>query len=203
MRITKDIRRLAFQTLYQLDARGGEHRDEVRAGQAGGWRLEAGGEGPSAGAAPALDDKSLDAAWALAEGAWEHRRFADEELAALAPDWPTSRLAAVDRAILRLAHFEMSPPAAGEPPRPFAPTPPKVVVNDAVNLAKEFSTDRAPAFINGLLDKVLRRVLAAIGGEEAAGEAHLGGEGADLAAEPVVEAPREAAPAAGEGHRPS
>src|SRR5690606_22923377 len=115
--------------------------------------------------------------WALAEGAWEHRRFADEELAALAPDWPTSRLAAVDRAILRLAHYEMSPPSppsadpgAPEPARPFAPTPPKVVVNDAVNLAKEFSTDRAPAFINGLLDKVLRRVLAE-GGEPVEGDA--------------------------------
>jgi N utilization substance protein B len=143
MRINKDIRRLAFQTLYQLDARNGEHRDEVRAQLAGGWKLEAADE-------HAADPKAIDAAWMLAEGAWEHRQAADEELALLAPDWPTSRLAAVDRAILRLAHYEMTAGAA-------LGSPPKVAVNDAINLAKEFSTDRAPAFINGLLGTRRRR----------------------------------------------
>lgn len=165
MRINKDIRRLAFQTLYQLDARNGEHRDEVRAQLATGWKLEAAEE-------DSVDTKAIDAAWMLAEGAWEHRQSADEELALLAPDWPTSRLAAVDRAILRLAHFEMSAGAS-------LGTPPKVAVNDAINLAKEFSTDRAPAFINGLLDKVLRRVL----GEEAA----VGDASAEPDVEPEVE----------------
>ncbi len=77
-------------------------------------------------------------------------READAEFSRLAPAWPSHRLAAVDRAILRLAHFEMS---SGR-------TPPKVAVNEAVELAKEFGTDRSPAFVNGLLDKVLRRVLA-------------------------------------------
>ena len=38
-------------------------------------------------------------------------------------------------------------------------TQPKIAVNEAVELAKEFGTDRSPAFVNGLLDKVLKRVL--------------------------------------------
>ena len=38
-------------------------------------------------------------------------------------------------------------------------TAPKVVVNEAVELAKEFSTERSPAFVNGVLDKILKRVL--------------------------------------------
>ena len=50
---------------------------------------------------------------------------------------------------MRLAHFEMT---SGR-------TPPKVAVNEAVELAKSFSTERSPAFINGLLGKVLKRVL--------------------------------------------
>ena len=69
----------------------------------------------------------------------------------LAPYWPTHRQAAVDRAILRLAHYEMM---SGQ-------TPPKVVVNEAVELAKRFSTERSPSFVNALLDKVLKDVLAA------------------------------------------
>ena len=56
----------------------------------------------------------------------------------------------MDRAILRLAHYEMT---SGR-------TNPKVVVNEAVELAKEFSTERSPAFVNGVLDKVLKRMAA-------------------------------------------
>jgi N utilization substance protein B len=58
----------------------------------------------------------------------------------------------VDRAILRLAHFEMT---SGK-------TAPKIVVNEAVELAKRYSTERSPSFINALLDKVLKEVLPAI-----------------------------------------
>jgi Transcription termination factor len=54
----------------------------------------------------------------------------------------------VDRALLRLAHYEMT---SGR-------TPPRVVVNETVELAKHFSTEKAPAFINALLDKVMKRI---------------------------------------------
>ena len=89
--------------------------------------------------------------------AWEHRAEADRVTAELAPDWPAHRQAAVDRTILRLAHEEMTRGDA----------PPKVVVNEAVDLAKQFSTERSPAFVNALLDKILKRTMAAAVGHAA------------------------------------
>ena len=74
-----------------------------------------------------------DRAIALASGAYEDRAKADGVMLELAPTWPASRQAAVDRAILRLAHFEMT----------RGKTPPKVAVNEAVELAKTFSTEKS------------------------------------------------------------
>lgn len=139
----RDIRRLAFQALYQLDARAGDE-EAVR------LFLEA-EERPTA--------SERDRAMELAVAAWNDRRRADETFAGLAPAWPAHRQAAVDRAILRLAHHEMT---SGR-------TPPKVAVNEAVELAKSFSTERSPSFINGLLDKVLRSLPRDAQPSEAAG----------------------------------
>jgi N utilization substance protein B len=135
----KDIRRLAFQALFQLDARQGGTSADLA-----GW-LDDLAESEN------LSPKDKHAATEQALAAYAHRAKADAAMAKLAPAWPAHRQAAVDRAILRLAYHEMF---AGH-------TPPKVVVNEAVQLAKEFSTERSPAFINGLLDKVLKEVLAA------------------------------------------
>ena len=130
----RDIRRLAFQTLFQIDARAGEDPEVIRA---------------SLENAVEFKPKEQEKALVLATGAYEHRHESDEEMERLAPDWPAHRQAAVDRAILRLAHYEMS----------HTDISPKIVVNEAVELAKKFSTDKSPAFIHALLDKVLQRVL--------------------------------------------
>ena len=82
----------------------------------------------------------------MARRAWAARETADKAVAALSPDWPTHRQPVVDRTILRLAHYEMT---SGK-------TPPKVAINEAVELAKEFSTEKSPMFINGVLDKIFR-----------------------------------------------
>ena len=137
----RDIRRLAFQALYQIDQHDGRDMIAVRA---------------SLDESEGYTPEERNAAFATAQAAYQHRAAADKELAALAPNWPAHRQAAVDRAILRLAHYEMGLSLTS----PSAP-PPKAVVNDAVELAKEFSTDKSPSFINGVLDKVLKRVLAA------------------------------------------
>ncbi|HZW08514.1 MAG TPA: transcription antitermination factor NusB [Phycisphaerales bacterium] len=137
----RDIRRLAFQALYQLDARQGRDADEVRA-----W-LDQDEE---------FRPAERDRAFALAAGAWEHRAEADAATAELAPDWPAHRQAAVDRTILRMAHYEMTRGGA----------PPKAIVNEAVELAKTFSTERSPAFVNALLDKILKRLAPAAPGHE-------------------------------------
>ena len=135
MATTREIRRLAFQALYQFDARGPDDLASV-----------IGSLDPEGKYTQNERQRALDTALA----AYESRAAADAEMLTLAPTWPAHRQPAVDRALLRLAHYEMT--AGGAPP--------KVVVNDAVELAKEFSTDKAPAFVNGLLDKVLKRVLA-------------------------------------------
>ncbi|MGD9791093.1 MAG: transcription antitermination factor NusB [Phycisphaerales bacterium] len=127
-----EIRRLAFQCLYQLDARGGD-AEAVRA---------------SLGGVEGLSPRECDRAMETAVKAWDAKAAADEEFTALAPAWPVHRQAAVDRAILRLAHHELSSKAVE----------PAIAVNEAVELAKEFSTEKAPGFINALLDRVMRRL---------------------------------------------
>lgn len=135
MATPREIRRLAFQVIFQLDARGATDPSGVR---------------ESLDGVEGYTPKERDRAFELGAAAHETRAAADRELVTLAPTWPAHRQAAADRAILRLAWHEMTTGKA----------PPKVAVNEAVELAKEFSTDRSPAFVNGVLDKVLKRVLA-------------------------------------------
>lgn len=128
------IRTHALQALYQLDARPEEDEPAVReavledAGNVGLTRDEA---------AEAFD---------LALAAYQARRESDRRVAELAPTWPAVRQPAVDRAILRLAVYEMTRRVV----------PPKIAVNEAVKLAKSFGGEQSPKFVNGVLDKILR-----------------------------------------------
>src|SRR5262245_56194706 len=126
MATPRQVRKLAFQALYQLDARAGADLEHVRA---------------SMESAEGYTAKERDKAFEMGRAAFEGRTGADEEIKELAPTWPSHRLAAVDRAILRLAWWEMT----------TRKTEPKIVVNEAVELAKEFSTEKSPAFVNGVL----------------------------------------------------
>lgn len=93
------------------------------------------------------DDPALrEAALAMAIGAWEQRALIDARLEERAPQWPPRRQPAVDRSLLRLAVWEMT----------NTQTPPKVVIDEAIELAKHFSTGQSPAFVNGVLDAVLK-----------------------------------------------
>ncbi len=125
----RDVRRCTLQVLYQFDA-GNAVPEQVRA---------------SIDQSPGTSE-CHDQGFALAQRAWATHHEADKAVAALAPDWPTHRQPVVDRSIMRLAYYEMT---SGE-------TPPKVAINEAVELAKEFSTARSPLFINGVLDKIYR-----------------------------------------------
>ncbi|MFG0274502.1 MAG: transcription antitermination factor NusB [Phycisphaerales bacterium] len=151
----RSIRLAALLLLYQIDLRGDSDSDDIRNG-AVGVALAAVADGDEddealAGALGALrDEGAASDAFELATCAFRDRRAADEAIRALAPEWPAVRQPAMDRAILRLAHFEMT---SGR-------TPAKAAVNEAVELAKVFGGERSPAFVNGVLDKVLKRVLA-------------------------------------------
>ena len=70
----------------------------------------------------------------------------DKIIAEFAPGWPISQMAVVDRNILRMAIYEIM--VSQE-------TPPRVAVNEAVELAKAFGADSAPRFINGVLGSVM------------------------------------------------
>jgi N utilization substance protein B len=127
-------RRLAFQLLYELE--------QARAPDARAAAKVALSAVPDLG--PIASEHIID----LALGAFEARAAADTEFTALAPEWPAHRQPAVDRAILRLAHYELT----------LGRTPAKLVLSEAIELARHFSTDKSPAFVNGLLDKVYRRI---------------------------------------------
>lgn len=78
----------------------------------------------------------------LFEGAAKDRAVLDEIIQKHCENWRFERLSAIDRAILRLAIYEMS----------ASDTPAKVVLNEAVEMAKKFSSEDSGAFVNGVLD---------------------------------------------------
>ena len=82
----------------------------------------------------------------LVRGVAEHAPRIDEVLSGYTTDWPLERLPSVDRAVLRLATFELLWSAE---------VPAAVAIDEAVELAKSLSTDASPAFVNGVLARVL------------------------------------------------
>ena len=89
-------------------------------------------------------NKTREFANQLFEGTAKEAATLDEIISKHCENWRFERLAAIDRAILRLAIHEMS----------LSDTPPKVVLNEAVDLAKKFSSEESGAFVNGVLDAV-------------------------------------------------
>lgn len=82
----------------------------------------------------------------LFEGAVTQADAIDELVGRFAENWRLDRLAAIDRNILRLGIYELRAGTA----------PPKVVIDEALELAKKFSSAEAPAFLNGILDAALK-----------------------------------------------
>ena len=91
---------------------------------------------------PDIRRGALDAA----AGTWEQRKMIDERLERIAPQWPPRRQPGVDRNLIRLAVWEMT----------STDTPPKVVIDEAIEMAKVFSTEQSGGFVNGVLDAVLK-----------------------------------------------
>lgn len=91
---------------------------------------------------PVLRQHAID----MANGAWEQRETADRWVERIAPRWPAARQAAIDRSLLRLGVWELT----------NTDTPPKVVIDEAIELAKTFSTEQSAGFVNGVLDAILK-----------------------------------------------
>ncbi len=151
MNIRRQIRRLAVQALYQIDAHGGDDPQEIRRIVRRIVEIDDDESDPSrTGESLNEEELAMAADWAI--GAWAEREASDALTAELAPGWPATRQPAMDRALLRLSHHEMAADL----------TPHKVVINEAVELAKQFGTERSPAFINGVLDKMFRRLRSTV-----------------------------------------
>ena len=91
------------------------------------------------------DDYAVD----LVTGITEHSGRIDEVITRLAPDWPMERMPTVDRAVLRLGVYELAE-------RPDVPT--AVILDEAVALAKRYSTDESGKFVNGVLASAAREL---------------------------------------------
>lgn len=127
----RNTRELAMQTLYQLEARGEADLEQIE---------------KSVQFSPFSDASKSDSVQ-LARRAWAMRQQVDAMATELAPDWPTHRQPPVDRAILRLAGYEILSGA----------TPVPVAINEAVELAKAYGSEKSPSFVNGVLDKLAQK----------------------------------------------
>ena len=95
-------------------------------------------------------DTTREFANRLFEGTAKDVVLLDEMIVKHAENWRFERLAAIDRAILRLAIYELR----------SSDTPPKVVLNEAIDLAKKFSSEDSGAFVNRILD-AFRKAMSA------------------------------------------
>ncbi len=91
------------------------------------------------------DTRLRDYSRALVDGVQAHRAEIDEMISSVAENWRLDRMAAIDRNILRLGVFEMLF---------FPDVPAKVAINEAIELAKRYSTAQSSRFVNGLLDRL-------------------------------------------------
>ncbi|MDQ5931924.1 MAG: transcription antitermination factor NusB [Candidatus Saccharimonadales bacterium] len=98
-----------------------------------------------------IEDK--DFVRSLAAGVLEHQDNLDEKLQPMAPGWPLDQIARIDRNILRMGLYELL--YKGDS------VPPKVVINEAVELAKAFGSDNSSKFINGVLGTAYRTLVEA------------------------------------------
>ncbi|MHC4558103.1 MAG: transcription antitermination factor NusB [Planctomycetota bacterium] len=127
-------RELTMQALYQLDVQGRDVLDFL-----GRFFAEAN-----------TDDFIRNLASDWTKGTWENLKQCDELITASTIKWQFTRLSPVDKSILRLAVYQLK----------FCPDiPPKVVINEAIELAKKFSTDKSPGFVNGVLDAILKKIV--------------------------------------------
>jgi N utilization substance protein B len=125
----RQSRETALQLLYALDITRVNNREVLRAA----WTETM------------LTQQIRDFTTTLVTGVMEHRDEIDAFIQECSTNWSLERIGLVERNILRFAIYELC----------FLPDiPPNVTINEAVEVAKKYGTEEAPAFINGILDRV-------------------------------------------------
>ena len=99
--------------------------------------------------APGIDEPEF--AWIIAKGVAEHLAEIDHIIVKAAPEWPLDKIATIDRNILRIGLYELLYANPEE-------VPPKVAINEAVEMAKNFGGPNAGKFVNGVLGAVYREM---------------------------------------------
>ncbi len=133
MRVRTRARELALQFLFQVDFQGDAYASE----------LDRFLDEQLHGKPDTTEAKIY--ARELVRGVIEHRAAIDALLGKAASNWEVDRMAAVDRNALRIGCYEL---LHGED------IPPKVAINEAIELGKRFSTEASGAFVNGILDRI-------------------------------------------------
>jgi len=132
MKVRRRARAAVLQTLYELDFTDHEAKTAIEA------RFEERN----------LPEAAKDFARMLVSGVQTYRVYLDSVVGELAPEWPIEQIAAVDRNVLRIAIYELL----------FEPDiPPKVAINEAVELAKMFGGESSPRFVNGVLGSLVSK----------------------------------------------
>lgn len=130
-------RELTLQFLYQHDLRGPDFVEELK----GFLRQEESDQG------------TREFATHLVRGTLEHLDEINTVIQEVAQNWDIDRMAVIDRNVLRMATFELLH---------CDDIPPKVSINEAIELGKRYSTANSGGFINGVLDKIKDRVSGAL-----------------------------------------
>jgi N utilization substance protein B len=128
LRSRRQMRELALRVLFEIDV----------------------GKQPLPAALARVQPDVPESEWpfvrALTEGTWAHRAEIDRALTTVTTEWSVERLASTDRSILRMAAYELQ----------HLDTPARVVINEAVELAKRYGTDDSGKFVNGVLGALYR-----------------------------------------------
>ena len=137
MRKRTQAREYALQVLYQMDIT----RDNYSAALDNFWQAHS---------EEAIADEMKSFTIELVKGAADNLETIDKKISQYAANWKLERMAVVDRNILRMSCFELL----------FREDiPPKVSINEAVDLAKKYSGSEAGKFVNAILDKIKQELL--------------------------------------------
>ncbi len=137
MRKRTRAREFALQLLYQADIR----HEDINSILDGFWDSQS--QGPEE-----LETSIMDFALSLARGTYENLKKIDTAISLYAQNWQLERMAVIDRNIMRMSCYELLY---------LDDIPPKVSINEAVDLAKKYGDMESGKFVNGILDKINKK----------------------------------------------
>lgn len=139
MRKRSQARETALQVLYQCDLN--QQLENATSSDLGSYEEFVNQVGET--------DETRQYAWQLIWGVVDNLADIDRRIAAVSENWRLNRTAAVDRCVLRIGLFELLE---------CTEIPPKVAINEAIDLVKKFSAEQSGAFVNGILDTLYNQI---------------------------------------------